>query len=318
MRAFVTGIGGFAGRHLIRHLQACGDSVAGLARSADADGLPDNVDLFLGDLTDQASVLDAVRGASPDAVYHLAAQSSSTESLADPWETLQNNLRGQVYLLDALVRVCPSVRVLVIGSAEEYGGVAPQHLPTTEEAPLRPVTPYAVSKVGQDMMGFQYFAQFKLPVVRVRPFSHTGPGHDPRFAVPAFARQIAEIEAGLRDPVLRVGNLEAKRDFCDVRDMVRAYRMAALVGEPGEVYNLGSGRSISVQSVLDDLVRTCRVPVVVETDPERLRPVDIPIQQADITKFQRIAAWVPRVPWQQTLADTLEYWRERVASPVRS
>jgi GDP-4-dehydro-6-deoxy-D-mannose reductase len=205
--------------------------------------------------------------------------------------------------------------VLIVGSSDEYGQVLPDEVPTDERVPLRPTTPYAVSKVGQDVMGHQYFAQHGLPVIRVRPFNHTGPGHDARFVIPSFARQLAEIEVGEREPVLRVGNLDVARDFSDARDMVRAYRLALLAGAPGDVYNLGSGRSVRLGDVVDDLIALCRVPVRVEVDPALVRPTDVPRQEADTRKFGQLTGWQPHIPWHTTLLDTLEYWRARVQSP---
>ena len=187
--------------------------------------------------------------------------------------TLVNNIAGQVNLSEAVLAegLCP--RMLVICSNEEYGIVAPEELPVKETAPFRPTNPYAVSKVAQDMLGYQYFVSHGLPIVRVRPFNHLGPGQSDRFVSSAFARQIAEAEVGLREPILKVGNLTAERDFSDVRDIVRAYKLALEQGEPGEVYNLGSERAVSIQQLLDLMVSKCRVPLRVETDPELFRPV---------------------------------------------
>jgi GDP-4-dehydro-6-deoxy-D-mannose reductase len=317
MRALITGIGGFVGRHLMAHLQAEGESVCGLARAADVTGLAQSVEAFHADLSDRAAVERVVRAAQPEAVYHLAAQSSPAESMADPWATIGNNLLAQINLFEALLSAGLRPRVLVIGSSDEYGRVEPENVPTHEDVPLRPVTPYAVSKVGQDMMGFQYFAQHGLPVVRVRPFNHTGPGHDARFVIPSFARQIAEIEAGEREPVLSVGNLDVQRDFTDARDMVRAYRLALLAGTPGDVYNLGRGRSMRIAEMVDELIAMCRVPVQTRVNPALLRASDIPRQEADTRKFTALTGWQPRIPWHTTLADTLDYWRNKVRKTTK-
>jgi GDP-4-dehydro-6-deoxy-D-mannose reductase len=317
MRALITGIGGFVGRHLMAHLQAEGDSVCGLARAADVAGLAASVEAFHADLSDRAAVERVVRAAQPEAVYHLAAQSSPAESMADPWATIGNNLLAQINLFEALLSAGLRPRVLVIGSSDEYGRVEPENVPTHEDVPLRPVTPYAVSKVGQDMMGFQYFAQHGLPVVRVRPFNHTGPGHDARFVIPSFARQIAEIEAGEREPVLWVGNLDVQRDFTDARDMVRAYRLALVAGTPGDVYNLGRGRSMRIAEMVDELIAMCRVPVQTRVNPALLRASDIPRQEADTRKFTTLTGWQPRIPWHTTLADTLDYWRNKVRNTTK-
>jgi GDP-4-dehydro-6-deoxy-D-mannose reductase len=311
MRALITGVGGFVGRHLLRHLQEEGDEVFGLGREVDVLGV-DLARICQADLCDRDTVERVLREVQPAAIYHLAAQSSPAESLADPWATLSNNLLAQMNLLEALLSAGLRSRVLVVGSSDEYGKVAPSDVPTDEDVPLRPNTPYAVSKVGQDMMGYQYFAQHHLPVIRVRPFNHTGPGHDPRFVIPSFARQLAEIEAGLREPVLRVGNLDVARDFTDARDMVRAYRLALIQGVPGEVYNLGRGRSLRIADTLEELIALCPVHVDKCVDPVLLRPSDIPRQEADTRKFTSLTGWRPRIAWHTTLADTLDYWREKV------
>jgi GDP-4-dehydro-6-deoxy-D-mannose reductase len=313
MRALITGVGGFVGRHLLEHLRQEGDEVFGLGRAADVSGIG-SVQVFQADLSDRSAVARVIRAAQPEAVYHLAAKSSPAESLADPWATLGNNLLAQINLFEALLSSGQRPRVLVIGSSDEYGRVAQDEVPTHEDVPLRPTTPYAVSKVGQDVMGFQYFTQHGLPVVRVRPFNHTGPGHDARFVVPGLARQLAQIEAGGREPVLRVGNVNVERDFTDARDMVRAYRLALVAGAPGEVYNLGSGRSVRIAEMIADLTSMCRVQVEIRVDPLLLRPADIPRQVADVRKFTSLTGWRPGIPWHTTLADTLEYWRRRVAS----
>jgi GDP-4-dehydro-6-deoxy-D-mannose reductase len=314
VRALITGIGGFVGRHLLQHLQEEGDEVAGVGRAADCESLPKSLRVFHADLTDRAAIEDVTRELRPQAIYHLAAQSSTGDSLVDPWATLGNNLHAQLNLLESVLAVGDRARVLIVGSSDEYGRVRPEDVPTDENVPLRPTTPYAVSKVGQDMLGHQYFAQYGLPVVRVRPFNHTGPGHDSRFVIPSFARQLAEIEAGEREPVLRVGNLEVARDFSDARDMVRAYRLAVMKGEPGEVYNLGSGHAVGLAQVIDDLIALCRSPVRVAVDPALLRPSDMPRQEADTRKFVALTGWRPRIAWHTTLHDTLEYWREQIRS----
>ena len=311
MRALITGVGGFVGRHLLRHLQEEGDEVCGLGRAADVLDMHD-LRIFQADLGNRDAVERVVREARPEAVYHLAAQSSPRESLSDPWATIGNNLLAQINLFEALLGAGLRPRVLVIGSSDEYGLVGPENVPTNEDVPLRPMTPYAVSKVGQDVMGFQYFAQHGLPVVRVRPFNHTGPGHDARFVIPSFARQLAEIEAGVREPVLRVGNLEVARDFTDARDMVRAYRLALVKGVAGDVYNLGRGRAERIADMVEQLVAMCRVRVETRVDPALLRTSDVPRQEADTRKFASLTGWQPRIPWHTTLHDTFDYWREKV------
>lgn len=312
MRALITGIGGFVGRHLLWHLREAGDSVTGLGRPADHAELPSDVPLLAADLLDRAALDSLVAEAKPDVVYHLAAQASTGESLEDPWATLGNNLRGQLNLFEALLTVGLRPRVLVVGSGDEYGRVRPDEVPTDENVPLRPTTPYGVSKVGQDVMGHQYYAQHGLPVVRVRPFNHTGPGQDARFAIPSFAKQLAEIETQGHEAVLRVGNLDVWRDFTDVRDMVRAYRLAVLLGTPGDVYNLGRGSSVRMADVVATLTNLCQVPVRTEVDPKLVRAVDVSRQEANTAKFRALTGWEPAIAWHDTLRETFDYWRGRV------
>jgi len=203
-------------------------------------------------------------------------------------------------------------RILVVGSADEYGIVLPEELPISETNPLRPNSPYAVSKVAQDMLGYQYYASHKLPVVRVRPFNHIGPGQSAAFVTADFAKQIAEVEAGLREPVMRVGNLGARRDFSDVRDIIHGYYLALSEGEPGEVYNLGAERSYSIRQVLDGLLALSETRVAVEQDPKRLRPSDVPEILADCTRFRSRTGWRAEIPLERSLEDILNYWRSRI------
>jgi GDP-4-dehydro-6-deoxy-D-mannose reductase len=253
----------------------------------------------------------------PDYIFHLAAQSFVPSSFVDPWDTLENNIRSELNLLEAVRQSGREVWFLIVGSNEEYGAPEPDELPQTELNPLRPNNPYAVSKVGQDFLGLQYHLAYGIAVVRVRPFNHTGPGQSPRFVVPAFASQIAHIEVGLQEPVMRVGNLATSRDFVDVRDIVRAYHLAVTEGEPGEVYNLASGQPQSIQSILETLLGYSETDIRVERDPEQYRPVDVPVVYGSAEKFYRRTGWVPRIPFEQTLQDTLVYWREQAHSKLQ-
>ena len=315
MRALITGAGGFVGKHLCTYLLAHTDwELMGTVYPQPVDDQsPDpRLRLRYADLRDPENVQALVGEVQPDYIFHLAAQSFVPTSFADPWDTLENNIRAELNLLEAVRRSGRTVGFLVIGSNEEYGAPEPEELPQTEENPLRPNNPYAVSKVAQDFLGLQYHLAYGLPVVRVRPFNHTGPGQSPRFVVPAFASQIARIEAGLQEPVMKVGNLDAARDFTDVRDIVRAYYLAATRGEPGEVYNLASGRPQSVRGLLEILLSYARVEIKVERDPDRYRPVDVPVVYGSAEKFHRLTGWAPQIPFEQTLRDVLEYWREQV------
>ena len=315
MRVLVTGAGGFVGRHLCAHLLSDPDSaVVGTLRLPPADGPPPQSQLrFLQtDLRDPEAVRTLIGECRPDHVYHLAAESSVPASYADPWATIENNVRAQLNLLEAVRDGARDARILIVGSNEEYGAPVPGGLPLTEESPLRPGNPYAVSKVTQDFLGLQYYLAYALGVVRVRPFNHTGPGQSARFVVPAFARQIARIEAGLQESVMRVGNLSAGRDFSDVRDIVRGYTLALTHGQSGEVYNLASGHSFSVRGLLETLLSYSEVPIEITSDPRLNRPVDVPEVYGSAEKLRRATGWEPRIPFDQTLTDTLAYWREKM------
>ena len=316
VRALITGVGGFVGPHLVRLLSRETDwELHGLCRCpVSGQGYAP----WVVDLLDRERVLTGVAEIAPAYVFHLAAQSDVAASHHEAAATLANNLVGQVNLLDACRELPAPPRVLVVGSAEEYGLARPEEVPLGEEQPFRPTSPYAVSKVAQDLLGWQYFTSYGLPVVRVRPFNHTGPGQSDRFVVSAFARQIAEIEAGLREPRLFVGNLETGRDFLDVRDVVRAYYLLLRSAEAGEVYNVGSGVGVRIGEVLDLLLGYARVQVAVEPDPQRLRPADVPLLVADNRKLREATGWSPEIPFAQSLRDTLDWWRERCRAPSRA
>lgn len=319
MRVLITGIGGFAGSHLTDLLVADDDSeVVGVLRPG---GSRDNIahhgerlTLLEGDLTDEQAVRRVVAEALPERVYHLAAQASVAASWADPVGTVQANVLSQLYLLRTVMELCPQARVLVVGSADEYGRVSPDALPVTEANSLQPTNPYALSKVSQDLMGGMFCHSHGLHVVRVRPFNHIGPRQRTGFVVPDFSRQIARIEAGLQAPTLKVGNLAARRDFCDVRDVVRAYRLALESGEKGAVYNICLGTSVPIQALLDRLLALARVEIAVERDPTRMRPSDQPNVVGSAALLNYVTGWRPLVPLAQSLEDTLEYWRARVAA----
>ena len=317
MRVLITGIAGFAGSHLAEHLLEVGGleihgvtlgrhGVANIAR------VLGQVHLHQGDLCDAAWVAQTMHALHPDQVYHLAAQAAVSLAWSQPAETLTNNILAELNVLEAARCLDRPVTVLVIGSSDEYGLVTPDDLPVAETTPLRPNNPYAVSKIAQDYLGYQYFLSHGLPVIRMRPFNHTGPRQSTGFVVPDFAKQIAEVEAGLRPPVLRVGSLAARRDFTDVRDIVRGYELVARLGEPGEVYNLGSERAYAIEDMLAMLLEMSRVSVKVEQDPGRFRSSDIPAVVSDCAKVRERTGWAPKMPISQTLREVLEYWRPRV------
>ncbi len=317
MRALITGISGFAGSFLAEYLLEQGYDVWGIVRRGPGHvaHLQSRIRLVQADVTDAERVCAVFEQARPQRVYHLAAQSFVPASWDDPWSTLEANVRGQLNVLQAVLRTDVSARVLVVGSNEEYGRVSDDDLPIREETPFRPQSPYGVSKIAQDMLGLQYWLSYGLHVVRVRPFNHIGPRQSPHFVAAAFARQIAEAEAGLRAPVLYVGNLEARRDFSDVRDVVRAYHLLLEHGTPGEVYNVGRGRAYSIQDLLDTLLRFSRVSLTVQQDTTRLRPADVPVSYADISKIRAAVGWHPLIPFEQSVRDVLDYWREQVRRP---
>ncbi len=316
MRALITGVSGFAGSYLAEYLlthtsvQVWG---VALGSTENIEAFGNRIVYLSEDLSDPAVAARILRQASPDYVFHLAAQAFVPVSWQDPWATLENNIRSQVNLLHAAVQQNCQARILVIGSNEEYGRVGPGELPITEETPLRPESPYGVSKIAQDFLGLQYFISHKLYTVRLRPFNHMGPRQNDRFVASDFAKQIAEIEVGVREPVLRVGNLDSKRDFTDVRDMVRAYALALERGAPGEVYNVGSGRAYSIRELLDLYLSLSSAAIRVEPDPARQRPSDTPVTLCDASKFKKQTGWEPQISFEQTLRDTLAYWREKVS-----
>jgi GDP-4-dehydro-6-deoxy-D-mannose reductase len=314
LRALVTGAGGFVGDHLCAHLLTHTDwELIGTVYPQPVEGQPEEPRLRLVhmDLRDPENVRALLEGSRPDYVFHLAAQSIPAISFDDPWDTLETNIRSQLNILHAVRLLNLSTRVLAVGSNEEYGRPEEGELPFTEETPLRPVSPYAVSKVTQDLMGLQFHLAYGIDVVRLRPFNHTGPGQSPRFVAPAFASQVARIEAGLQEPVVRVGNLSAARDFSDVRDIVRAYHLAAARGEPGEVYNLASGQAHQISELLETLLSFTDADIRVEVDPARYHPVDVPVIYGSAEKFHKQTGWQPEISFEQTLRDTLDYWRSQ-------
>jgi GDP-4-dehydro-6-deoxy-D-mannose reductase len=318
MNVLITGITGFAGSHLAEYILAehPGARVHGIvrwrSRMDNIAHLTGKIELHEADLKDMVSLKKALAASRPDKIFHLAAQSFVPTSWRLPAETFQINSVGQINLFEAVLDLKLDPRIQIAGSSEEYGLVHADEVPMKETNPLRPLSPYAVSKVAQDLLGYQYFKSYGLRAIRTRGFNHTGPRRGDVFVTSNFAKQMAQIEKGLREPVIHVGNLDAKRDFTDVRDMVRAYWLATEKAEDGDVYNVGTGCTISMHELLDMLLALTRVKVRIQVDPERLRPSDVQILQADPTKFQNQTGWVPTIPFEKTLRDLLDYWRERV------
>jgi GDP-4-dehydro-6-deoxy-D-mannose reductase len=322
MRILITGITGFVGSHLAewalgKHADVVG-SIRWRSNTEHIDHLRDRLTLIQADLRELGSARALVEQARPDYIVHLAAQSFVGASWQTPSETLLTNALGQMNLFEAIRELhCPA-RFLVIGSSEEYGQVEPDELPIRETNPLRPLSPYAVSKVTQDLMGYQYWKSYGLDIVRTRSFNHTGPRRGENFATSNFAMQIAEIEAGLREPVMSVGDLKPTRDFSDVRDIVRGYWDLLERGTTGEVYNLCSGVDWSVERMLNFLLAQSRMPrIEVRVDPTRLRPSDVPVLRGSAEKIANAVGWRPQIPLERTLTDVLEYWRQRIRARGR-
>jgi GDP-4-dehydro-6-deoxy-D-mannose reductase len=316
-RVLITGVTGFAGSHLVDYLLTRNDcEIHGIwrwrSRTENIEHLkPADMQLHECDLRDATSTFDTIAKVKPDWIFHLAAQSFVPTSWVAPTESLTTNILAQVNLFEAVRRLGLKSRIQLACSSEEYGMVFPNEVPIKETNPLRPLSPYAVSKVAQDMLGYQYWMSWKVDSVRTRGFNHEGPRRGPVFVASDFAKQIADIEKGRKPPVLNVGNLEAKRDFTDVRDMVRAYVLALENCEPGEVYNICRGQSWSIREVLDMLLSHTKTKIEVKLDPARLRPSDVQILLGDNSKFVKATGWQPVIPFEQTLYDMLEHWRSR-------
>ncbi len=318
MRLLVTGAGGFVGGHLVDflHAEQPGVEIHGvvLPHGGVSWHAASGARVVEADLNDPVAATAVVEEVRPERVLHLAGQSSVHLSWLDPGGTMRTNVLGIVHLLDAVRRQGLRPAVLVVGSAEEYGAVEPEEMPIREDAPLRPASPYAVSKVAQGALALLYGPAGGLRVVLTRTFHHTGPGRGEAFAESSFARQIAEIEAGLRPAVLKVGNLDAVRDFTDVRDVVRAYWMLLERGEAGVAYNVCSGTGRPVRQLLDLLLAASSARVEVRVDPERLRRSDVPAQVGDPSRLRAATGWEPRIPLERTLRDLLDDWRARTAT----
>lgn len=274
--------------------------------------LPSATTCVAADLLDRDAVAHAVAQVQPDYIVHLAAQSFVPASFDDPTATFSINVLGQLHLFQAIAAAKLDPLVLVVSSNEVYGMVQPGDIPVNEDTLLRPANPYAVSKAAQDLLAGQWFYSQQLRVIRVRPFNHIGPGQKSQFVAPAFARQIARIERGLQPPIVRVGNLEAQRDFTDVRDVVRAYHLALTHGEPGAIYNVGSGEPVAVRVLLETLINLSSVAISIELDPTKMRPADVPTIACDATRLRQKTGWNRQYTLEQTLRDVLDDWRGRV------
>ena len=342
MRVLITGITGMAGSHLAEYLlglegveiygmfrprskmdnledvAAAGKLNAMIGQCITSEAMlkrsvrPDQVNLIEADMTDAFSMKKLIAAVQPDRIFHLAAQSFVLASWHYPAQTLDGNIMGELNIFEAVREAGIDPLIQVAGSSEEYGLVHPDEVPMKETNPLRPLSPYAVSKVTQEMLAYQYHRSYGLKTITTRGFNHTGPRRGQVFVTSDFARQVARIEKGLQPPVMSVGDLTSKRDWTDVRDMARAYWLTLEKCTPGEVYNIGSGTTREVQEVLDTLVSLSKVRIDIKQDPARLRPSDVKILWADYSKFHEATGWRPEIPFEKTLADLLDYWRKRV------
>jgi GDP-4-dehydro-6-deoxy-D-mannose reductase len=317
LRILITGITGFVGSHLAEYaLDKEGVEVFGTvrwrSRMDNVEDIQDRIHLIDCDLRDNVAVKNTLDEVRPEYIFHLAAQSFVPTSWKAPAETLTTNIISELNLLESIRDLKLDTRIQVAGSSEEYGLVFEDEAPIKEDNPLRPLSPYAVSKVAQDYLAYQYNQSYGIFTVRTRAFNHTGPRRGQVFVTSDFSRQVALIEKGKKEPVIEVGNLEARRDFSDVRDIVRGYWLCLEKGEPGEVYNLGSGKAITIQELLDLILSMSDVEIEVRRMPERMRPSDVELLLCDYGKLNRISGWKPEIPFEQTVRDLMNYWRERV------
>lgn len=313
MKALITGISGFAGSHLAEFLIDKGYKVYGTfydkSTFLNLNGFIDNIGLFECDIRNYNDLKQIIKKVQPDEIYHLAAISFIPTALKNPKMTFDTNLYGTLNLYQAIVELKFNPKILFVGSADEYGLVKKRDIPIKEGCLLQPVNPYAISKVSADFLSHFYFKNYHLNIIRVRPFNHIGPRQSPEFVCSNFAKQIVEIEKGLKESIIKVGNLEAKRDFTDVRDMVRAYWLALQKGDLGEIYNICSEKAISIKELLNAFLDMSKKGIEISQDPKKFRSSDAPLLLGDSIKFRRRMCWKSEIPLDKTLKDILEYWR---------
>ena len=314
MKALITGISGFAVSYLAELLIKKGYEVFGTffdkSTFSNLNGFMNKIKIYRCDIRNYDSLKNVIEEVKPDEIYHLAAISFVPTSLKEPKLTFDTNLYGTLNLYQAVMDLEMNPMILFIGSADEYGIVNENDLPIKEECPVNPRNPYSISKTSADFLSFFYFKNYSLNIIRVRPFNHIGPRQSPEFVCSSFAKQITEIEKGLREPIIKDGNLETKKDFTDVRDMVRGYWLALDKGEPGKVYNICSERAIQIKGLLNHLLELSSRKIEIMKDPKRMRPSDNPILQGDSLKFRKRSGWKPEMPLDKTLKDILEYWKK--------
>lgn len=321
-KVLITGISGFVGSHLAEYCLKQGALVSGTILSHHLGdelkrikAIEDKIELHECDLTNRIAVSRVLEKVRPEIIFHLAAQSFVPISWKSPEHTLLNNIMAELNVLEVLRELRLSPVIEIAASSEEYGLVKENEVPIKETNPLRPLSPYAVSKIGQEMLAFQYHQSYGLKTVITRCFNTEGPRRGKQFVISSFAFQIASIEKGLQEPILKVGNLEAYRDFTDVRDIVKALWLAVHKCKFGEPYNIGTGKPHQIKEILNLLLSFSTVKdIKVEQDPERMRPSDVPILQCDATKFRELTGWQPEISFEQTVKDTLNYWRNELES----
>lgn len=315
-KTLITGITGFAGSHLAELLLKEGYEVYGTTRprskTEHIDHIRDDLTLIDADLVDSHSLYTVLSDVKPDYIFHLAAQAFVPTSWSSPATTMEANVIGSIHLFEAVRRAKIEPIIQIACSSEEYGLVHKDETPIGENNELRPLSTYAVSKIGMDFLGYQYYKSYGMKIIRTRGFNHTGPRQGDVYVCSTFAKQVALIESGKKKPVIKVGNLESYRDFTDVRDMVRAYLLSVEKCEPGDVYNIAAEKAWKIRDVLDMLIKMSDKEISIEEDPARMRPSDVELLIGDATKFKNITGWKTEIPFEQTLRDLLDYWRARV------
>lgn len=309
MNVLIIGAAGFVGSYLIQHLKDdLHWTVIATKMPQETIEIPD-IDIYDLDILDKSGISQLLQAVHPDAIIHLAAQSSVALSWKNPDLTIDVNIKGSIHVLDSVRELDYQPRILLIGSGEEYGHILPSESPLNENNPVRPGNIYAVTKTCQNMIGKIYATAYHMDIMSVRAFNHIGPNQAPIFVVSDFCKQIAEIEAGKKAPVIYVGNLSSSRDFLDVRDVVRAYALLLQHGISGETYNVGSGHAIKIETILEKILSHTNTSIQIKKDPAKFRPVDIPIIEADTTKLRQCTGWIPMFSIDDTIEDVLNYWR---------
>lgn len=310
MKALVIGGGGFVGPYLVRHLTDDLGYEVTVTKTVKETLTMDNATVRNLDILDMEQIRTLLEEEKADYLFHLAAQSSVAYSWKNPTLTVDVNIKGCINLLEAIRLVDKKPRVLLIGSGEEYGHIKKDECPIIEDNVVRPGNIYAATKSCQNMLGRIYSDAYGLDIMMVRAFNHIGPNQTPMFVVADFCKQVADIEKGKQEPVINVGNLSAKRDFTDVRDVVKAYAKLVAGGKRGETYNVGTGHAVAIQDILNKIIAMSDKDIEVKVDPAKLRPVDVPIIEPDISKIKKEVGWEPLIPLEQTLRETLEHWRK--------